>query len=111
MNNSIVKIYKNGFNGTNLKTIKLSIDKLTIEDVCSLKESLKPVIIKSFAHISYYDPINIENRNDIDCTKTLIFLRSKIFYNFLNEHIDFNTLLHNCQNISKIKNEMFNYKC
>ena len=45
LNNSIVKIYKNGFNGTKLKTIKLSINKLTIEDVCSLKESLKPVII------------------------------------------------------------------
>ena len=59
---------------------------------------MRPKLKKMKANFEYYDSIHIENRDDIDCEKVLIFIKKKIFYNFLNEHNDIINFLEECQN-------------
>ena len=71
-----------------------------------LISSLKPKKTKSFASLNYYDPVYIENRVDIDCKKTLTFIKSKILYNFLYD-FDMNNFLLNCKDVSKLRDSCF----
>ena len=75
---------------------------ISIENIKILKESFKPKVVKAVGNrLIYYSSIHIENRNDTNCLKVLFFIRNKILYNFLNEHIDSNSFIQNCFNISK----------
>ena len=78
------------------------MENISIETVKTLLELLNPKVVKSVGNIlRYYSSIHIENRNDTNCLKVLFFIRNKILYNFLNEHIDSLSFIQNCFNISK----------
>ena len=84
----------------NIKYSKFLI--LNIQNSNILKETVNPKVVKEVGNIlTYYSPTHIENRNDTNCLKVLFFIRNKILYNFLNEHIDSNSFIQNCFNISK----------
>jgi hypothetical protein len=85
------------------------MSNISIENIYSLKDSLKPQMVRKFVHINYYAPTHIENRvnlSQLDCVKTLYFMRFKILYNFFNEHIDINDFTVNCMNLSRVRNEL-----
>jgi hypothetical protein len=69
-NNSIKIIEPNGFNNSLMKILYLSIENITVDTFCNLKDSFKPKQVKNF--IKYYDTIYIENPLDNDCSKLLI---------------------------------------
>ena len=100
-NNSIEQITENAFNNSYIQYLELSISNLSIENVWNLKNSFKQKILKEFANLAYFESIYIENRVDsFNCEKTLLFLKSKKFYNFRFEYdmIDF---INNCNDFKK----------
>ena len=110
LKNSINKIDLNAFNNSNSKKIILSIQNISSENICNLKYSLKPTVTKTFDNKIYYDSIYIENRVDLNCEKTLSFMKTKIFYNFLFESDMFN-FLSDCKDLKRLKNSIKNYDC
>ena len=88
---------------SNISFLSFSMENISIENIKILKELLSnPKVVKTVGNIlRYYSPIHIENRNDTNCLKVLFFIRNKILYNFLNEHIDSLSFIQNCFNISK----------
>ena len=87
---------------SNISLLTFSMENISIENIKILLESFKPKVVKTVANrLIYYSPIHIENRNDTNCSKVLFFIRNKILYNFLNEHIDSFSFIQNCFNISK----------
>ena len=101
-NNYIIYIKSNSFNISHPKFVFLSIKNITNELIFNLIDSFKFSVIKSFANIQYYDSIIIENRVDIDCQKTLFFIKYNIFYNFIHEY-DMVEVLKECKNKFLIK--------
>jgi Leucine-rich repeat (LRR) protein len=89
-----------------LRRLFISIPNISNENIFNIKNSLKPVVIRSYVLWKYYSVAHIENRVNIDCSKTLYFMKSKILYNFFNEHIDINDFLSNCMNLSEIRNKL-----
>ena len=69
---------KTSFNNSNINLILLTIDYLSIEMICILKNSLKTFYINQ--KVNYYNAIHIENRNDVNCFKTLVLIKWKILY-------------------------------
>jgi hypothetical protein len=108
--NPLEKLEKNSFNNTTIKRIIVSIGNITAENVCIFKNELKPIQVKQAAHLVYYDPIYIENRVDIDCTKTYLLMKSKILYNFLFDY-DMDNYFLDCKYNSQLKNADLKYKC
>lgn len=108
--NPIEKIDLNGtiLSNVSMFILNISMSELLHENYFSLKSSLQPKILKRFANYEYYSSVYIENRADLDCKKTAFFLKSKLFYNFLNEHIDSNNFIENC--LDKSKEEFQKYK-
>ena len=104
-NNYIIDIKSNSFNNSHPKFVFLSIKNITNELIFNLIDSFKFSVIKSFANIQYYDSIFIENRDDIDCNRTFIFLKHKIFYNFLKEY-DMIQFLNDCRDKSSLKDAL-----
>jgi hypothetical protein len=92
--------------GSVILKITLSMPNISLKNIHNLKDSLKPQMVRKFVHINYFAPTHIENRADIDCVKTLYFMRLKILYNFFNEHNDINDFLINCMNSSQVRNEL-----
>ena len=105
-NNSISLIKQNAFNNSYPKLLKISIKNISFENICNLITSFQSSfqILKSFTDIEYYNSIFIENREDIDCSKSFYFIKQKLFYNFLNEYdtVDF---LRNCDQKFYLKNQ------
>lgn len=56
--------------------------------------------MKDFLNIIYYNSTIIENRNNLDCKKTLSFVKENIFYNILTD-IDVNYFVTNCNDLSR----------
>ncbi len=81
--------------GSMILKITLSIPNISLENIYHIKDSLKSKMVRKFVHINYFAPTHIENRVDIDCVKTIYFMRLKILYNFFNEHNDINDFLIN----------------
>ena len=94
------------FFGSVILKLSLTMPNISNENIYSIKDSLKPRLVRKFFHINYFAPTHIENRVDVDCVKTLYFMRFKILYNFFNEHIDINDFTTNCMNLSKVRNEL-----
>jgi hypothetical protein len=92
-----------------MKILYLSIKNITIDSFCNLKDSFKPKQVKNF--IKYYDTIYIENPLDNDCSKLLISMKNKIYYNFLNEHILLEAYLNDCNNKTILREAIIKYKC
>ncbi len=95
--------------GSGIFKLSISMPNISIENIYSMKDSLKPQMVRKFVHIKYFAPAHIENRvklSDLNCVKTLYFMRFKILYNFFNEHIDINDFLSNCMNLSNIRQEL-----
>ncbi len=99
LNNSINEIDLNGFNNTYFKEIRLSIPNMTIEMMRILNYSLNPNFAYKHWVYQYYNSIYIENRQNIDCFKTLFLIKFKIFYNFINDNLDVNDIISNCMNL------------
>ncbi len=85
--------------------------KLSMDNICIFISTLKSIRKKVFKEIEYYESTHIENRIDLNCTETLIFLRFKIFYNFLNEHNDFQSFLNDCLVTSYLRILIKTIKC
>ena len=81
LNNSIVKIDSNAFNNSNFKQIKIYIDNISIEIMHIFNNILEPTMVKHNKYYEFYETIYIENRIDIDCEKTLWFMKNNIYYN------------------------------
>ncbi len=90
--------------GSRIKRLLLSMPNISNENIYSLKNSLKPNRVPN--HFKYYSATHIENRVNIDCSKTLYFMKFKILYNFLNEHIDIDDFLKNCMNLTQLRNNL-----
>ena len=73
---------------SHLRRLFISIPNISNENIFNIKNSFKPVVNRSYVLRKYYSVTHIENRVNIDCSKTLYFMKSKILYNFFNEHID-----------------------
>ena len=95
---------------SNISFLSFSMENISIENIKILKELLSnPKVVKTVGNIlRYYSPIHIENRNDTNCLKVLFFIRNKILYNFLNEHIDSLNFIQNCFNFYWCCNCCFN---
>ena len=103
--NPIETIESNSFVSfkSNLKKIDFTIQNVSLDTLDIIKNSFKPLMLKSITNLQYYDSIYIENRNDIDCGNILIFLKSKIFYNEHNEHNDAVSFIKNCQDLTELR--------
>ncbi len=99
----VVKIDSNAFNNSNFKQIKIHIDNISIQIMHILNNSLEPIMIKHNKYYEFYETIYIENRIDINCEKTLWFMKNDIYYNFFFEHTDVNSFLNDCKNKSKLE--------
>ncbi len=109
LNNPINEIDSNGFNNTNFKEIRLSIPNITIEMIHLFKDKLKPNFAYNHWIYDYYDSIYIENRQDINCYKTLFLIKYKLFYNFIFDYYDINDITSNCMNLSKLRDTLNRY--
>ena len=92
--------------GSLIYILKLTMLNISVANVNKLRDSFKPKMVKKFFHLKYYSPTHIENRKDIDCVKTLYFMRYKIFYNFFNEHIDIEEFLTHCTQTDSIRRKL-----
>jgi Leucine-rich repeat (LRR) protein len=92
--------------GSVVLKLSISMPNISNENIYSIKDSLKPQMVRTFFHINYFAPTHIENRVDVDCVKTLYFMRFKILYNFFNEHIDINDFTTNCMNLSIVRHKL-----
>ncbi len=108
--NSIININLNSFNNSNIQRIILKMDNLAISNIESLTNSLKVILIKHYYATDIYDTIYIENRIDLDCEKTLWFMRHKLMYNYFNEHFDALYFSENCNNKTKLEISLKRYK-
>jgi len=88
----------------NIKRLLISIPNISNENIYSIKNSLKAKQINFKRR--YYSVTYVENRVNIDCVKTLYFMKFKILYNFLYEHIDVNDFLSNCMNLYELRNNL-----
>jgi len=102
-NNSIAKINLNSFNNSNIQRIILTMANLSISNTESLLNSLKVILIKHYYATYIYDSIYIENRIDLDCEKTLWFMRHKLLYNYFNEHFESLYFNEHCNNETKLR--------
>jgi hypothetical protein len=91
-----------GFYDTSIKKIFITMPNISVENMLSLKKSLKPKKVKKYLNYEYYDSIFVENRVDIQCEKTFSLIKSKIFYNFLYEY-DMINFLNDCTVNSQFK--------
>jgi Leucine-rich repeat (LRR) protein len=110
-NNSISKIEPNGFNNSLMKILYLPIKNITVDSFCHLKDSFKVRQVPNKTFLNYYDTVYIENPFDNDCSKLLISMKSKIYYNFLNEHILLEGYLNGCNNNTILREAIIKYKC
>ena len=60
---------------------------------------------------TYLDSIFIENRVDLNCELTFMFMRNELLYNYLNEHIDSLRFIDECLNTNKLRKAIQKYKC
>ena len=111
LRNAIVGISRDTFSNSSIRKLYLSNSMLSFENVCRLKSS---IILqntgRSIANISYYKSAYIENRDNVDCVKTLVFMKYKIFYNFLND-FDKTNFLRECANVMNVKQIIDLNKC
>ena len=79
--------------------------------VCEFNVSLKPKLIKRYLKYTYLDSIFIENRVDLNCELTFMFMRNDLLYNYLNEHIDSLRFIDECLNTNKLRKAIQKYNC
>ena len=106
--NQTFQIEANSFDSfdSRLRRLYLSMANISNENIYNIKNSLRPKIVKKYYRWQYILPTHIENRIDIDCSKTLFFMRSYLLYNFLNEYIDIEDFFTNCMNLTKLRNDL-----
>jgi len=94
--------------GSNIKRLLITMPNISNENIYSIKNSLKAKTVRKYLHWKYYSATYVENRNDSFkvCVKQLFLMKSKILYNFLNEHIDIQTFLSNCMNLTQLRNDL-----
>ena len=90
----------------NINRLLISMPNISNENIYNIKDSLKARMVRKYVKWKYYSATHIENRIDINCSKTLHFMKLKILYNFLNEYIDINDFLLNCMNLSELRSSL-----
>ncbi len=85
---------------------------LSIENFCIVKKTLKPEQL-TFNNVTYnyFETIHIENRDDLDCEKTIILMQNSILYNFFNEFLDSEYFLNNCNHTENLRKALIKYNC
>jgi Leucine-rich repeat (LRR) protein len=106
--NESIQIEANSFDSfsSSLHRLYLEMRNISLENIYNIRNSFKPKMVKKYSRREYFLPVHIENRVDIECSRTLLFMRSKLLYNFLNEYIDVDDFLINCMNLTKLRNDL-----
>jgi hypothetical protein len=106
--NESIQIEANSFDSFSscLHRLYLEMRNISLENIYNIRNSFKPKMVKKYSRWEYFLPVHIENRVDIECSRTLLFMRSKLLYNFLNEYIDVDDFLMNCMNLTKLRNDL-----
>jgi hypothetical protein len=94
-----------------MKILYLPIKNITVDSFCNLKDSFKVRQVPNKTFLNYYDTVYIENPFDNDCSKLLITMKSKIYYNFLNEHVLLANYLNDCNYNKILKEAIIKYHC